>query len=173
MLVLGLDPGVRHTGYGLVTAGREPGWVAHGRFSPPTQLPLAERLAHLVEALDQLLISQGPAVAAVERPFHGVNAHSLVVLAEARGALLATLGRRGIAVREFTPAEVKSSVAGSGRAAKADLARMVALLLRRDLGRIPADASDALALALCYSQHARMDRLSARLAGSSQAAVRR
>ena len=91
-----------------------------------------------------------PRVAVLEEPFHGVNSRSLIVLAQARGALLAALALRTIEIAELTPAEVKSAITGNGRADKQQVARMVAMLLpgARDLA---ADTSDALAVALGYA----------------------
>jgi crossover junction endodeoxyribonuclease RuvC len=104
-----------------------------------------------------------PDAAAVESPFHGRNSRSLIVLAQARGALLATLSRRGLAPAELSPAQVKSAVAGYGRAEKAQVATMVGLRLGlRD--RLPvADSADALAVAICYAEHSRsLNRLTGR-----------
>jgi crossover junction endodeoxyribonuclease RuvC len=81
------------------------------------------------------------------------------VLAEARGALLATLAGRGIEVAEYSPAEVKSAVAGNGRADKTQVARMVAMLLGIDPRQLSPDASDALAIAICYAHRHRFEKL--------------
>jgi crossover junction endodeoxyribonuclease RuvC len=109
----------------------------------------------LVVLLEGLLERYDPQVAILESLFHGLNVRSLIVLAEARGALLATLARRGVPVREVTPAEVKSALTGNGRATKEQVARMVRLLLGLAPGRLSADASDALAVALCGAQRLR------------------
>ena len=103
-----------------------------------------------------------PHVAALEALFHGVNARSLIVLAQARGAILTSVCRAGLDVHEYSPAEVKSAVTGNGRADKQQVAKMVGLLLGLR-GRSPsADATDALAVAICYGQRARLDALGAR-----------
>ena len=160
MLILGLDPGSLHTGFGLLEKrGAELKALDLGRFSCPRDLALPHRLAHLTSCLDELVARARPDLAALESPFHGMNARSLVVLAQARGALLAVLGGRGVEVREFTPAAVKSAVAGNGRADKEQVARMVRLLLGLGDRRFAADATDALALALCCAQRLRMDSL--------------
>ncbi len=163
MLILGLDPGSLHTGYGLVRKhGSSLTVVAAGRFSCPRAQPLPQRLAHLAASLSELLDRHRPEVAVVETPFHGMNVRSLVVLAQARGALLAALAGRGVEVREYSPAEVKSAVTGNGRADKEQVARMVKLLLSLEAGEpLPPDATDALALALCCAQRLRLDRLAA------------
>jgi crossover junction endodeoxyribonuclease RuvC len=194
LLILGLDPGSLHTGYGLVERrGSQITLVDAGRFSCPGTQAVPARLASLAARLVDLVELHRPALAALETPFHGLNSRSLIVLAEARGALLAVLAGRGIEIAELSPAEVKSAITGNGRAGKDQVARMVALLLglhgtgeavRRRAGQtgahpansaasqpppqpaplraakpLPADASDALAIALCCAQRLRFDRL--------------
>jgi crossover junction endodeoxyribonuclease RuvC len=163
MLILGLDPGSLHTGYGVVERrGSALRALDLGRFSCPRRLPLPERLSHLAECLQALLARWQPETVALESTFHGPNAHSLIVLSQARGVLLATLAGRGITIREYSPAEVKSAVTGNGRADKQQVARMVKLLLALDGAGWAADATDALALAICAAQRARMDGLAGR-----------
>jgi crossover junction endodeoxyribonuclease RuvC len=161
VLILGLDPGSMHTGYGLVArSGSAVTLVEAGRFSCPRALALPARLAHLAACLGELVTRHRPDLAALETPFHGLNARSLIVLAEARGALLAVLAGRGVEIAEYSPAEVKSAVTGNGRADKLQVARMVKLLLGASKGSDMApDASDALALALCCAQRFRLDQL--------------
>lgn len=152
MRVLGLDPGSRHAGYGVVErVGSRVRSIACGRISPDPGQSQASRLATLATELEALVEEHRPDCAAVERVFHGVNARSLIVLAEARGALLAILGRHGLPVIELAPAAVKSAVAGSGRADKRQVARMVALQLGLAGSELPPDATDALAVALCHA----------------------
>ncbi len=163
MRILGLDPGSRHTGYGIVDDEGEGLRAATlGRLSCPPRAAMPARLHFLARELDGLLDRWRPAAAVLESPFHGINARSLIVLAQARGALLAVLAGRGLAVAEYSPAEVKAAVTGDGRADKEQVARMVRLLLGLD-GRASRDATDALALALCYAQRRRMDALAGRL----------
>ena len=131
MLILGhrsgqpphrLRPGEKH--------GSALSAVDAGRFSCPRDpRPAARRLAHLAGCLGELVAAAGPDLAVLETPFHGMNARSLIVLAQARGALLAVLAGRGLEIREYSPAEVKSAVTGNGRADKEQVARMVRLLL--------------------------------------------
>jgi len=163
MLILGLDPGSLHTGYGLLEKrGSALTTVDAGRFSCPRAQALPERLAYLVACLAELLDRHRPDVVVLETPFHGMNVHSLVVLAQARGALLAAVAGHGVEICEYSPAEVKSAVTGNGRADKEQVARMVRLLLALDDKRaLAADATDALALAICCAQRLRLDRLAA------------
>jgi crossover junction endodeoxyribonuclease RuvC len=160
VLILGLDPGSLHTGYGLVEKqGSSLTPVAAGRFSCPRDLDLPRRLAYLAGCLEELIACRRPDLAVLETPFHGMNARSLIVLAQARGALLAVLAGRGVEIREYSPAEVKSAVTGNGRADKEQVARMVRLLLAARGDGWSADATDALALAICCAQRLRLDRL--------------
>lgn len=163
MRILGLDPGSRHTGYGLILRrGDRLELLAQGRLTPPGALDLPARLGWLGVRLGESLPRWRPEVAVLETPYLGLNPRSLVVLAQARGALLGALAGAGIAVSEYSPAEIKSAVAGSGRADKRQVARMVALQLAGVPEDASADATDALAIALCYSHRSRLDRLTAR-----------
>jgi crossover junction endodeoxyribonuclease RuvC len=147
-----VDPGCVTTGWGLL--GGEPsrpelveaGWISLGRGE------LAGRLARLRAELDVLLPRLAPTSAAVELAFHGVNARSALQLAHARGVILAGLGAAGILVAEYTPATIKQSVTGNGRADKQQVRAMVARLLRAELGSSRTDMPDALAVALCHAQ---------------------
>ncbi|HET9226164.1 MAG TPA: crossover junction endodeoxyribonuclease RuvC [Thermoanaerobaculia bacterium] len=160
MLILGLDPGSLHTGFGLVERqGSAMRAIEAGRISCPKDHPVPARLARLAAGLGELLDRRPPDLAVLETPFHGMNSRSLIVLAEARGVLLACLAGRGIEIREYTPAEVKSAVTGNGRADKEQVARMVKLLLATRGEGWAADATDALAVALCCAQRLRFDRL--------------
>jgi crossover junction endodeoxyribonuclease RuvC len=161
MIVLGLDPGSLHTGYGVIERrGSALTVLGHGRISLARAEPLPARFARLVAELHAILERYRPEAAAVEAPFHGRNVRSLIVLAEARGALLATLSAQGLSPREYSPAEVKSAVTGNGRAEKEQVARMVRMLLRLGTTAVSKDATDALAVALCCAQRERLERLS-------------
>jgi crossover junction endodeoxyribonuclease RuvC len=162
VLILGIDPGSLHTGYGLVEKrGSALTPVDAGRFSCPRDLDLPRRLAHLSARLGELIDRHPPDLAVLETPFHGMNARSLIVLAQARGALLAVVAGRGIEICEYSPAEVKSAVTGNGRADKDQVARMVRLLLSARGEGWASDATDALALAICCAQRLKLDRLAA------------
>ena len=160
VIVLGLDPGSLHTGFGIIERrGSQLRVIGHGRISLPRALPLPARFAQLAAELRALIEQYRPAAAAVEAPFYGRNVHSLIVLAEARGALLATLSAQGLEPREYSPAEIKVAVTGNGRAEKEQVARMVRMLLGMGNAAVSRDASDALAVALCCAQRERLDRL--------------
>jgi crossover junction endodeoxyribonuclease RuvC len=158
MLVLGLDPGSRVAGYaavahrGLRIVRTEIGAWTLGRGGSR-----AERLGRLVRALEALLERSEPDVAAVEGLFQHRNPRSALALAEARGALLATLGRAEVPVLEYSPAAVKKTVCGNGSATKEmvrrALGRTVPSLGPVKLDGAPPDATDALAIAVCHVTH--------------------
>jgi len=160
VLILGLDPGSRHTGFGLVRQhGPKLEVVEFGRFTVSPRTSLTARLGALSADLEELLRSLEPGVVAIESTFLGMNPRSLMVLAQARGALLSVVGRRSVRVVEYSPAEVKSAVTGNGRADKEQVARMVRLLLALPDDPLPADATDALAVAICCAHRSARERM--------------
>lgn len=159
MLILGIDPGSRYTGYGLVEKeGDRLRAIEHGRFSCAAGTPLPERLHQLSRNLEELMDRARPDAVALETPFHGLNSRSLIVLAQARGALLSAIAARRLQILEYSPAEVKSAVSGNGRADKKQVAAMVRLILKVQ-GPASADATDALAVAICCAQRYRFEQL--------------
>lgn len=161
--ILGLDPGSRYTGYGIVDReGNRFKVVTHGRISLPVRHALPRRLVQLAESVERLAAEFEPDLVVLESLFRGVNVRSLIVLAQARGALLTAVARRGLEIREYSPAEIKSAVTGSGRADKEQVSRMVRLVLGLGSVELSADASDALAAAVCCGQRQALDRLVSR-----------
>ena len=159
--ILGLDPGSRHTGYAFIEKqGARLSPIAYGRISCAAKLSLPDRITRIATELDELLAEWKPQIVALETPFHGLNARSLIVLAQARGALLAVLGQHGLQIREYSPAEVKSAVTGHGRSDKQQVARMVDMILSLRDKEVSPDASDALAVAICCAQLQRFEELS-------------
>jgi crossover junction endodeoxyribonuclease RuvC len=171
MFVLGIDPGVSRCGYGCLAAGRRPEVVAVGVLTTPPADPLPSRLAALDHELRALMTESAaraaaadqPLVVAVERLFFQVNARTAMSVGQASGIVLATAAQSGAEVTQYTPNEVKQAVAGYGSATKAQVQRMVASLLGLAEPPRPADAADALALALCHLAAAP---LAARVAGA-------
>ena len=149
--VLGVDPGSRTTGWGLVAGTSSRPVLIEGGVIRLASMPvLAERLARLRHDLAAVVERLGPTRAAVESPFMGKNIRSVLQLAHARGVILAVLAEAGLSVAEYAPATVKKSVTGSGRAPKDQVRRMVAILLRESwAGAAQMDLTDALAVALC------------------------
>jgi len=151
--VLGLDPGSRHTGWGVVECrGATARAVRWGRISPPPNDELGGRLAAIVAGVEDALAELTPELVAIERVFHGANVRSLIVLAQTRGALVAAVARHGVPIVELAPAAVKSAVTGNGRADKAQVMKMVRLSLGLVSEPLSSDTSDALALALVAGQ---------------------
>jgi crossover junction endodeoxyribonuclease RuvC len=147
--ILGIDPGLSATGYGIVE-GRTA--VGSGVLSTRAGLPVSERLRVLADGLDRVVRRYGPEQCAMESLFFkGGGARSVILSAEARGALLCVLGRRAVPVSEVTPATIKLAVTGSGRASKQQLNYMIRALLRLD-GSVPEHAADALAAAYCLAR---------------------
>jgi crossover junction endodeoxyribonuclease RuvC len=152
MRVLGVDPGSSATGFGLIE--RKDGRVRHlrhGVLRPPVGADLSIRLRFLYAGLLEILAAETPDVAVVERVFLASNPSSALVLGQARGALLASLGAADIRVEELAARQVKKAVTGSGAADKAQIQSMVVRLLCLEAAP-PTDAADALALALTYAQ---------------------
>jgi len=154
--VLGIDPGTAVTGWGVVE-GRPGAFrhLGHGTVSPSAGLTLARKLAHIHAALVEQCATWRPDALALEKSFVGRNVQSAFRLGEVRGVVMLAAAVAGIAVTEYSPAETKLAVTGSGRAEKAQVERAIVRELALD-GTIPADAADALALALCHLQTFRL-----------------
>ena len=152
LLVLGLDPGLVRTGYGVVRANAGAFHAeGHGVVRPPTDAPLAERLYFLKRSLLDLIRSLSPDVVSIEEPFVGINSRSALMLGRAQAAALIAAAEAGVAVHAYTPARVKDVVAGHGRSDKRQVAEMVRMQLGLPAIPTPADAADALAIALCHA----------------------
>ncbi len=160
MLVIGLDPGLAITGYGLVAGdGQHLEYVTHGVLRTPAQAPLSERLVMLHDALTALLEEYQPPVAAVEELFFSSNAQTAMLVGQARGVLLLTLAQAGLEIAEYTPMQVKQAVTGYGGADKQQIQQMVRMLLGLSEAPHPDDAADALAVAICQHHSARLGAL--------------
>ena len=155
MLVIGVDCGTARTGYGVISSdGHRHLLLTAGTIVSPARRPLPERLLTIASGLRRVIREQAPEAAAVEGVFHAVNARSALSLAHVRGIALLALAEAGLAVGEYSPLEVKMSVAGYGHAEKTQVQRMVHSLLALDTGRIGSqDACDALAVAICHATH--------------------
>lgn len=149
-IVVGVDPGSYKTGYGaLRRQGVDVWWIRSGRLRPPRSLTLPNRLGWLNETFGSILDELTPKAVALETSFVGRNMRSALSLGQARGALITAATSRGIAVHEFSPAEVKLAVTGHGTASKEQIQGMVPRLIG-GLKHDPAeDEADALAVALC------------------------
>ncbi|MBJ38783.1 MAG: crossover junction endodeoxyribonuclease RuvC [Gammaproteobacteria bacterium] len=150
-LILGIDPGSRVTGYGIVRVeGSRNHYVTSGCIRTTRGADFADRLLEIGDGLTQILREHGPEVAAVERVFMSRNAESALKLGQARGAAILTARQHGLAVAEYEARKVKQAVVGTGAADKAQVQHMIRLLL--GLQATPQeDAADALAIAICHA----------------------
>jgi crossover junction endodeoxyribonuclease RuvC len=151
MRVLGIDPSLQSTGFGIVDedAGRlSP--VAYGIIKPAAKRPLHLKLAEIKAELEGLIRTYGPSEAAIENPFYAQNMKTALLLGQVRGAVLVAVAEAGCGLAEYSALEIKKAVTGYGQADKDQVSTMVRSLLGLADDRIPLDASDALAAAICH-----------------------
>lgn len=155
MIVLGIDPGLANTGYGVVIRrGRRMAALDGGVIETASGLPIERRLADVHAGVEALLEEHSPDAVALEELYFGQNVRTAFAVGHARGVVMLAAGARGVPCTGYTPQKVKSSVCGHGRAPKEQVARMVQTLL--DLPGLPTPdhAADALAVALCHANSA-------------------
>lgn len=167
MRVLGVDPGLTRCGVGVVDGGpgRTPRLVDVRVVRTPADAELASRLLAIADGVEELIDRHRPQVIAIERVFSQQNVRTVMGTAQASGVVALAAARRGITVAWHTPSEVKAAVSGNGRADKAQVTTMVTRLLRLETAPKPADAADALALAICHLWRAPLQNRLAQLAG--------
>ena len=152
MRVLGVDPGLTRCGVGVVEGvpGRTCTLIAYYVIYSEPDDPLAERLLNLDRHLHELISKHAPQSVAVERVFSQHNVRTVMGTAQASAVAILAAAKAGLPVELYTPSEVKAAVTGSGQAGKAQVTSMVTRLLKLDAPPRPADAADALALAICH-----------------------
>jgi len=150
MRIIGVDPGNAVTGFGVVERSASLQYVAAGTVRGRGIIPRPQRLATIYQKLLELLDRYTPDVMSLERSFVAINVQSAFALGEARAAAMLAAAHRGLDVFEYTPTDVKLSVAGYGRADKRQVKQMVRRTLMLDDGELADDAADALAIALCH-----------------------
>ena len=159
--ILGLDPGLRRTGWGVIMVdGARLAHVAHGVIAPKESLPFSERLLVLFEAISEVVAAHVPHEAAVEETFMNNNAASALKLGHARAMAMIVPARAGLPVAEYAATVVKKSVVGTGAAEKDQVGFMIARLLPT-AGKTTADAADALAVAIAHAHHRKLRRIGA------------
>ncbi|MEN8188573.1 MAG: crossover junction endodeoxyribonuclease RuvC [Thermodesulfobacteriota bacterium] len=153
MRILGIDPGSRLTGYGVVeSVGSQLGFVACGVVKTNPKLSFSHRLGEIFDGINEVVQLHDPDVAAVEDVFMAANPNSALKLGQARGAAITALLRNGLSVHDYSAKKVKQGVAGYGQAPKEQVQHMVCVLL--GLSKSPsADAADALAVAICHANY--------------------
>ena len=153
MRILGVDPGTRITGYGIVEkVNNQLVPVDYGTVSPPPDLPLSERYSIIFDGLQSIITKYSPAAVSVESSFYLKNMSSAMKLSQVRGVALLAAAKAGLEIFEYAPRRIKQSVCGNGGATKQQVQKMVQSLLGLDKLPTPVDASDALATAICHLQ---------------------
>ncbi|MCW3028279.1 MAG: ruvC [Solirubrobacterales bacterium] len=169
MIVLGIDPGLASTGYGVVATGEAAGGAGRmvaldgGVIRTPSGRPHEGRLAEIHGSVAALMDKHVPGAVALEELYFGQNARTAFAVGQARGVVMLAAGQRGIGCTSYTPQQVKGAVCGSGRAGKEQVARMVKVLLGLATEPRSDHIADALAVAICHANHAPV---SAALAGA-------
>ncbi len=159
MRILGIDPGTRACGYGVIEcSGGEPHMVDYGVLQS-REASVSARLKTIYDGLVEVIERLGPDVAAVETAFFGKNVRSALRIGEGRGVALLAAASLRLAVAEYSPAQVKKAVVGTGQADKSQVQQMVGALLHITAEEIPEDAADALAIAICHSHRMAVEEL--------------
>ena len=152
MKVVGIDPGIAACGYGIVhESGGRLREVAHGCWSTPAGEDTVARLKTIYDAVAALIAEHAPDAVALEESYVGADARIALSVGQARGVVLVAAANGGVACREYAPARVKQAICGYGRAEKAQIQRMVRMLLSLPELPTPNHAADALAVAICHA----------------------
>jgi len=151
--ILGIDPGLRHTGWGVVAqSGNRLSFIAAGRINPDPELPMSARLLVLADGISEVVRQYKPDESAIEETFVNKNARSALILGQARGSAMLALAQNGLSVAEYSANRIKQSVTGNGHAEKQQIQAMIGILLPGS-GKLAADAADALAVAITHAHH--------------------
>ncbi|MDA3957733.1 crossover junction endodeoxyribonuclease RuvC [Oceanispirochaeta sp.] len=150
--ILGIDPGLAHAGWGLITHdGMRSRYLAHGVIKTDSKASIADRLLCLYDELSKVIEEYKPGTAGIETLYFAKNVSSAMPVAEARGVLILCMAKHNLTVIDYTPLQIKQAVVGNGRAEKNQVQSMVALILKlKEIPR-PDHAADALAAALCHA----------------------
>lgn len=173
MRILGIDPGLRRTGFGVIQAhGSRLEYVTSGTIQIPTDKPLARRLKLILDDIREIAHATQPQVSAIEKVFVNVNPTTTLLLGQARGAALCGLADTGLDVHEYTALQIKKAVTGNGHADKKQVQHMVQRLLALS-SQPSADSADALACAICHAHSHPLTQRLQRQGGLSASADRR
>lgn len=158
--MIGIDPGIATTGFGIIQKqGNKQILLAHGAILTPAHTPLSKRLLSISDQLSELITTYKPTAMAVEELFFNQNVSTALIVAQARGVILLTAEQNQIGVTGYTPQDVKTAVCGYGRADKKQVQSMVKRLLNLETVPKPDDVADAIAIAICHCQSARLKSL--------------
>ena len=160
MKILGIDPGLVQTGYGIITINNnDPQIVDYGVVKPIVKEELASRLLTIFEDVSEIINMHKPSIFSIEDVFYGKNAKSALRLGQARGAAMVAAASAGLSIHEYSARKIKQALTGNGNAHKEQVQFMVKAALKMDKPPEPIDASDALATALCHFQQFRLAEL--------------
>jgi crossover junction endodeoxyribonuclease RuvC len=151
-VIIGIDPGTAILGYGVVAGNDNTRMVDFGVIETGSDLPMADRLLILHDAMTDLIERHRPDELAVEQLFFARNVTTAIAVGQARGVVLLAAAQRGISIAEYSPSEIKNAIVGYGKADKRQMQEMVRILLGLPEVPHPDDAADALAVALCHVQ---------------------
>ena len=153
MLILGIDPGIAITGYGLLECnGNNAKIVASGSIQTSKNKPVQERLAELYDDMLEIIKNYKPDIAAIEELFYFKNLKTVIPVAQARGVIIMALAQNGVKLAEYTPLQVKQTITGFGRATKDEVKQMTQIALNQPMPKLD-DTVDAIAIALCHYRH--------------------
>jgi len=151
MRVLGIDPSVRSTGFGVIEYSQNSYTVlGYGVIKPSRRLPFHHKINEIKNQIEKLISTYSPDEVAIENPFYAQNIKTAITLGQVRGATLVAIASQDCSLHEYSPLEIKKAVTGYGRADKNQVKTMVKALLHIEDEKIEADASDALAAAICH-----------------------
>ncbi len=152
MIVLGLDPGLARLGYGIINKiGNKYELITYGVITTNSKDPIEQRLIEIETKLTELIQVYQPQTIGIEKLFFNTNTKTAFIVAQAKGVILATIGKKKIPYRLYTPPEVKTGICGWGKAGKEQVQTMVTKLLNLTEVPKPDDSADALAIAICHS----------------------
>jgi len=153
MLILGIDPGIAITGYGILSCeGDKINIVTSGSIQTSKNKSTQERLAELFDDISEIIKTYKPNIASIEELFYFKNLKTIIPVAQARGVIIMALAKANIDIAEYTPLKVKQTITGYGRATKDEVKQMTSLLLNSPMPKLD-DTVDALAIALCHYRH--------------------
>lgn len=150
MIILGIDPGIARTGWGIVKSQDRPALIAYGCIKTSRNQPQNQRLLEIYQKLQKVIEEHKPRILCLEQIFFNTNAKTALAVAEARGVIKICAALNNLSVIEFTPLQIKTCITGYGRAEKKQIQAMVKTLLGLDQVPEPDDAADAIATALTY-----------------------
>ena len=153
MTILGIDPGYAIVGFGVLQAQRgQARMIRCGAINTPAGVPMPQRLVQIQEDMETLIRTFSPDVMAIEELFFNTNVTTGIGVAQARGVILMTAAKLGVAIAEYTPSQVKQAVVGYGKAEKRQVMDMTRRLLHLTAVPKPDDAADSVAIALCHAR---------------------